>query len=97
MSRRLMMCLLACAMVATVSMAKDDEPKEKTRRSSMSGGWGFFGPYWAMFSFDNLNTQLQSDTTLGFTDSYNKNQFMFGGGGMAISDNVSIGGYGFGG
>jgi hypothetical protein len=71
-------------------------PKGHAKKGGESGGWGFFGPYGAMFNFDDLNTHLQA-APFHFTDKFAKNQFMFGGGGMAISDNITIGGYGFGG
>jgi len=69
---------------------------EKNKKTGESGGWGFFGPYAGMFDFDSLNTHLQA-APFHFTDKFSKNQFMFGGGGMAVTENISIGGYGFGG
>jgi len=87
--------MAALALILLVA-ASFGAAKEKTKKTGESGGWGFFGPYAAMFNFDDLNAHL-SAAPFHFTDKFAKNQFMFGGGGMAVTENISIGGYGFGG
>lgn len=71
-------------------------PKGHAKKGGESGGWGFFGPYAGLFDFGELNAHLQA-APFNFTDKFTNSQFMYGGGGMAVTDNLCIGGYGFGG
>ena len=91
MTRKL--ATLALILLVAASFGAD---KEKAKKTGESGGWGFFGPYAAMFNFDDLNDHLQT-APFNFRDEFTNSQFMYGGGGMAVTDNLCIGGYGFGG
>jgi hypothetical protein len=88
------LAILALILLVAVSLGSAKEKAKK--HSEESGGWGFFGPYAGMFNFDNLNTKLQS-APFYFKDKFGKNQLMLGGGGLALSEHVTVGGYGFGG
>jgi hypothetical protein len=108
-NRRILAAVLCLAVLAGASFATDDQTvgggrpdsAVATRRpdslvkgaQAEAGGWGFLGPYVAMPSYTDLNAHL---STLGF-GAFDQYQFMFGGGGMALVDGVTIGGYGFGG
>jgi|GEM_PF-440330 hypothetical protein len=91
MKRRLVALVLVLLVTASFGAAK-----EKSRKRGESGGWGFFGPYAGLFDFNGLNTHLQA-APFNFTEKFSNGQLMYGGGGMAIADNLCIGGYGFGG
>ncbi len=92
MTRKLSTLALILLVAASLGSAK-----EKTGKGSgESGGWGFFGPYGAMFNFDNLNAKLAS-APYNFQNKFSKNQLMFGGGGLVLAEHMTIGGYGFGG
>ena len=91
MTRKSVVLALILLVAASIGAAK-----EKSKKHGESGGWGFFGPYAGMFNFDSLNAQLHG-LPFRTTDEFGKNQLMFGGGGIAVSENITIGGYGFGG
>ena len=92
MNRKLAALVVVLLIAVSLGSAKDKSGKG----SSEAGGWGFFGPYGAMFNFDNLNAQLQG-APFKTTDKFDSNHLMFGGGGLALAEHMTIGGYGFGG
>jgi hypothetical protein len=87
-ARIALLVLPALMLVANPALAKKDGKSE-------AGGWGGFGPYVGFFNPDDFN-KFMADR--GFDqEKLARQHFMFGGGGLAVVDRVTIGGYGFGG